>query len=66
MRELNQIVSAVASQDGDGVKIHRVGGQQVHQLLNPFLMLDEINSDDASDYIPKPLDNAGFRASQVS
>ncbi|SFD14786.1 pirin family protein [Pseudoalteromonas denitrificans] len=51
MRELNQVINAIAAQDGDGVKIHRVGGQYAHQFLNPFLMLDEINSDDASDYI---------------
>jgi len=51
MRQLKQVVKAVASQDGDGVHIHRVGGQYAHQFLNPFLMLDEINSDNASDYI---------------
>jgi len=51
MRQLKQVVKAVASQDGDGVNIHRIGGQYAHQFLNPFLMLDEINSDNASDYI---------------
>jgi len=51
MRKLKQVVNALASQDGDGVNIHRVGGQHVHQFLNPFLMLDEINSDNANDYI---------------
>lgn len=51
MRELLQIISAVSVQDGDGVKIRRLGGQQLHQALNPFLMIDEIHSDDAADYI---------------
>ncbi|WP_319784455.1 pirin family protein [Oceanisphaera sp. IT1-181] len=39
------------TQDGDGVKIHRLAGQRLHQVLNPFLMIDEINSDDSADYI---------------
>jgi redox-sensitive bicupin YhaK (pirin superfamily) len=51
MRELVQIISAEAAQDGDGVKIHRLAGRHLHQALNPFLMIDEINSDDAADYI---------------
>ena len=28
-----------------------LAGQRLHQVLNPFLMIDEINSDDAADYI---------------
>ena len=51
MRELVQIISAKAAQDGDGVKIHRLAGRHLHRVLNPFLMIDEINSDDAADYI---------------
>jgi redox-sensitive bicupin YhaK (pirin superfamily) len=51
MRKLLQIIPARPAQDGDGVKIHRLAGQRLHQVLNPFLMIDEINSDDASDYI---------------
>jgi redox-sensitive bicupin YhaK (pirin superfamily) len=51
MRELLQVVTARPAQDGDGVKIHRLAGQRLHQALNPFLMIDEINSDDAADYI---------------
>ena len=51
MRNLIQLISAQASQDGDGVKIHRLAGRHLNQVLNPFLMIDEINSDDASDYI---------------
>ena len=51
MRELRQVITARPAQDGDGVKIHRLAGQRLHQALNPFLMIDEINSDDATDYI---------------
>ena len=51
MRKLVQIIAAQPSQDGDGVRIHRLAGQRLHQILNPFLMIDEINSDDAADYI---------------
>lgn len=51
MRELLQVITARPAQDGDGVKIHRLAGQRLHQALNPFLMIDEINSDDAADYI---------------
>lgn len=51
MRELVQIISARAAHDGDGVKINRLAGRDLHRALNPFLMIDEINSDDAADYI---------------
>ena len=51
MRTLEQVISAQAAQDGDGVKIHRLAGRRLHQAMNPFLMIDEINSDDAADYI---------------
>ncbi len=51
MSKLVQVITAQPTQDGDGVKIHRLAGQRLHQVLNPFLMIDEINSDDAADYI---------------
>jgi redox-sensitive bicupin YhaK (pirin superfamily) len=51
MRKLIQVLPAQATQDGDGVKIHRLAGRRLNQVLNPFLMIDEINSDDAADYI---------------
>ena len=51
MRKLGQVISAQPAQDGDGVNIHRLAGRSLHQALNPFLMIDEINSDDAADYI---------------
>jgi redox-sensitive bicupin YhaK (pirin superfamily) len=51
MRQLLRTIDAVETSDGDGVKIHRIGGRQLNCVLDPFLMLDEINSDDATDYI---------------
>jgi redox-sensitive bicupin YhaK (pirin superfamily) len=51
MSELIQRITAQPTQDGDGVKIHRLAGRALNQALNPFLMIDEINSDDAADYI---------------
>jgi redox-sensitive bicupin YhaK (pirin superfamily) len=51
VRQLLRTIDAVETSDGDGVKIHRIGGRQLNRVLDPFLMLDEINSDDATDYI---------------
>lgn len=45
------MIDARASNDGDGVKIHRLAGQRFHRVADPFLMIDEINSDDATAYI---------------
>lgn len=42
MRKLRQIINAQPAQDGDGVNIHRLAGGPLHQALNPFLMIDEI------------------------
>lgn len=50
-RELTKKVRALPTQDGDGVKIKRIGGRMMQRDLDPFLMVDEINSDDAADYI---------------
>ena len=44
MRTITKIINAV-------VKIKRIGGVALNALLDPFLMIDEINSDDATDYI---------------
>ncbi len=50
-RELLQVYQAQPSRDGDGVKINRIGGAQMNRVLDPFLMIDEINSDFAADYM---------------
>tara|TARA_R110002111_G_scaffold76736_11_gene121468 strand:- start:237 stop:1100 length:864 start_codon:yes stop_codon:yes gene_type:complete len=51
MRKLIQVINAQPTQDGDGVSIYRIAGRQHHSILNPYLMIDEINSDDVADYI---------------
>jgi len=51
MRKLMKIYQAQPSRDGDGVSIHRVAGQHLNALMDPFLMVDEINSENAGDYI---------------
>ena len=50
-RTLEKIIPAQATSDGDGVKISRSIGSQHLPDLNPFLLLDELASDDAADYI---------------
>lgn len=51
VRTIRQIVDAQATTDGEGVKIYRLAGRSLHSVLNPYLMIDEINSDEAADYI---------------
>lgn len=50
-RELQQIVPGQATSDGAGVRIKRTLGQTPHGRFDPFLMLDEFNSENADDYI---------------
>ncbi|MCP8898680.1 pirin family protein [Gilvimarinus xylanilyticus] len=50
-RQLRQVIPAVATSDGAGVKIKRSLGQSQVARLDPILMLDEFNSDDAADYL---------------
>ena len=50
-RKLLQVYQAQPSRDGDGVKINRIAGTKMHPVLDPFLMIDEINSDSAADYM---------------
>ena len=49
-RTVQRILTAHSTRDGDGVRIARVVGQRQHDL-DPFLMLDEIRSDEQADYI---------------
>ena len=51
MRILKQTIQGRVTNDGDGVVIRRIAGSQVNALIDPFLMLDEINSEEAADYI---------------
>lgn len=50
-KALQTLVQSQESRDGDGVKIQRIAGQQLNTWLDPYLMLDEMRSDDAADYI---------------
>nr|WP_315982942.1 pirin family protein [Aliamphritea spongicola] len=45
-----QVINSRASSDGAGVKLQRIHGFRDNSL-DPFLMLDEINSDNPDDYI---------------
>lgn len=55
-RTLQNIIASIPTSDGAGVKLRRSLGRSETLRLDPFLMLDEFSSDDASDYI------AGFPA----
>lgn len=50
-RQLVEKIAGRAASDGDGVKLTRVFGGQGPERFDPFLMLDEFGSDEASDYI---------------
>lgn len=50
-KKLEQVIQAQPSSDGDGVRINRIAGPHLNSRLDPFLMLDEIRSDDSADYI---------------
>ena len=50
-RELQEVITAQAASDGDGVKLKRVFGGQDLERFDPFLLMDEFGSDEAADYI---------------
>lgn len=49
-REVRQIIPSQPTADGDGVKIRRVAGFN-NASFSPFLMVDELKSDNRADYI---------------
>ena len=55
-KRISQVLDSMPTSDGAGVKLNRAIGQPLLRNLDPFLMLDEIRSDDPDDYI------AGFPA----
>ena len=55
-RSLVQIIEAIATADGAGVRLRRSLGSQRGVHVDPFLMLDEFYSDNPDDYL------AGFPA----
>ncbi|GGC63730.1 pirin family protein [Marinobacter halophilus] len=51
LRSLKQIIPALDTSDGAGVRIKRSLGQRQTIRMDPFLMLDEFGSDQPQDYI---------------
>ncbi|MDE2229959.1 MAG: pirin family protein [Alphaproteobacteria bacterium] len=51
IRPVAKMVRGIPANDGDGVKLTRIIGNPVLDSLDPFLLLDEIRSDDGADYI---------------
>lgn len=51
LAQADRILQARPTEDGDGVRIRRIAGQSVNAVLDPFLMIDELNSDEQADYI---------------
>ncbi len=51
MRQVATIVRGLPTSDGAGVRLTRVIGQPALPDLDPFLLLDEFRSDEASDYV---------------
>lgn len=50
-RRLSKLVSGVKTSDGAGVKLTRIIGSSQLDMLDPFLLLDCFESDQAEDYI---------------
>ena len=50
-RRVARVVRGRPASDGAGVKLTRVIGQPDLDMIDPFLMLDEFRSDEASDYL---------------
>ncbi|MEX3071308.1 pirin family protein [Vibrio alginolyticus] len=50
VREIRQLIPSQPTADGDGVKIRRVAGFN-NASFSPFLMMDELKSDDHADYV---------------
>jgi len=51
VRPAAKVVRGIQANDGAGVKLTRVIGSPMLESLDPFLLLDEIRSDDGADYI---------------
>ncbi len=50
-RKVDNVIDAIETSDGDGVKIFRSIGSYSLPQLDPFLLLDELKSNEAKDYI---------------
>ena len=51
IRSVDRVVTGMPTNDGAGVKLTRIIGQSALPDLDPFLLLDEFRSDEASDYM---------------
>jgi len=51
IRELRTVISGFPTSDGDGVKMTRLIGSPELNSLDPFLLFDVFESEQASDYI---------------
>lgn len=51
VREVTEVLQAERTQDGAGVTLNRALGSRARRMLDPFLLLDEFQSDDPNDYI---------------
>jgi quercetin 2,3-dioxygenase len=51
IRSMNQVIDSTPTSDGAGVKLRRSIGGQRGLYLDPFLLLDEIYSDEPDDYL---------------
>ncbi|WP_347331378.1 pirin family protein [Marinimicrobium locisalis] len=49
-RQLKTVIPALGTSDGAGVRIRRSLGQSQQARFDPFLMLDEFNSESSDDY----------------
>ena len=50
-RDVRQLVDAVRTVDGAGVRLRRAVGTRALPMLDPFLLLDEMHSDRPEDYL---------------
>jgi redox-sensitive bicupin YhaK (pirin superfamily) len=50
-RDIDRIVAAQRTSDGAGVRLNRALGGGALSMLDPFLLLDEFQSDDPNDYV---------------
>lgn len=51
IRELRSVITGLPTTDGDGVKMTRMIGSAELNMLDPFLLFDVFESDQANDYI---------------
>ena len=51
-REVANLVDAQPTIEGAGVRLRRALGSRALPMLDPFLLLDEIHSENPDDYLP--------------